>query len=98
MVELADLFNGRFQFLIVGKATLYIGDLFPAQADLPDAATGIAYGEHRHGMTFASVALGAAGAVADDAFEQRSTEDVAGLGEACEEAVAIADGLLMIHQ
>jgi hypothetical protein len=35
--------------------------------------------------------------MADGALEQGSAEDLAGLGEASEEAIALACGLLLIH-
>jgi hypothetical protein len=42
--------------------------------------------------------LGAAGALADGAQEEGTAEEIAGFGEAGEEAVALADGLLVIQQ
>ena len=61
-------------------------------------ATGIADGEHGDGMPFAARTLGTAGAMADGALEQGAAEDVAGVGETLEEAVAAADDLLLLHQ
>ena len=72
-------------------------DLFRLEADLARASAGIADREHRYGVTFATVALGAAGAVANNAFEQGSAQDVASVGEARGKAVAFAGGLLMFH-
>jgi hypothetical protein len=48
-------------------------------------------------VTFAVVALGAAGAVADDALEQGAAENAAGAGEARGEAVAFASDPLLFH-
>ena len=45
------------------------------------ALAGIADREDGNGVTFAAVALGTAGAVADDAMEQGAAKNVAGVGE-----------------
>ena len=74
-----------------------MSDLFLAQTDLAGASTGIADGENRYGMTFATVALGAAGAVADDSIEQGAAEDVSGVGKTGDKAVAFVGGNLMFH-
>ena len=67
------------------------------EADLARASAGIADREDGYGVTFATDALGAAGAVANDAFEQGSAEDVAGVGEARGKAVAFAGRVLLFH-
>jgi hypothetical protein len=48
-------------------------------------------------MTFAAVAHRAAGAVANDAIEQGSAEDVGGVGEARDEEVASAGERFLFH-
>jgi hypothetical protein len=63
------------------------------EADLARAWAGIADGEDRDGVTFAAVALGTARAVPDDALEQGAAENVAGVGEARDKAVAMAGDL-----
>jgi hypothetical protein len=68
-----------------------------AETDLARALAGIADREDRHGVTFAAVALGAAGAVADDALEQGAAENAGGVGEARGKAVAPVGNLLMFH-
>ena len=97
MVNLADLLNGRFQLLVVGQTTLYMSDLILTETDLADACAGIADGENRYGMSFAAIALGTARAVTDDALEQGAAEDVLGAGEGLGEAIAFAEGGLLIH-
>jgi len=48
-------------------------------------------------MALAARAFGAAGAMANGALEQRAAQDLAGLGEAVEEAVALLDDPLLLH-
>jgi hypothetical protein len=48
-------------------------------------------------MAFAAGTFGAAGAMADGALEQGAAEDLAGLGKAVEEAVALLHDPLLIH-
>ena len=91
------LLNGGLQFLIIRQTTLHITDLLPAQADLSGASAGIADGEDRDGMAFATSALEAAGTVADDAFEQGAAEQVGGGGKARGKAVAFAVELRLFH-
>ena len=67
------------------------------RADLSGATAGIADGEDRDGMTFATSALEAAGTVADDALEQGAAENVGGAGKARGKAVALASGLQLFH-
>ena len=74
-----------------------MSDLLWKEADLTNDAAGIADSQHGDGVTFAAGAFGAAGAMADGALEQGAAEDLAGLGEAGEEAVALAGDLLLIH-
>jgi len=83
--------------LIIRQTTLYLRDLLLTEADLARALAGIADREDRNRVTFATVALGAAGAVADDAFEQGAAENVAGVGEARGEAIASANYLRLVH-
>jgi len=72
-------------------------DLLARQADLTDDTAGIADGEDGDGMAFAAGALGAAGAMADGALEQGAAQDLAGLGQAGQETVALSDDLLLLH-
>ena len=88
LVNLADLLNGRFQFVKVGQTTFYMRDLILTETDLADARAGIADGENRYGMSFAAIALGAARAMPDDPLKQGTAEDVLGAGEARGEAIA----------
>jgi hypothetical protein len=48
-------------------------------------------------MTFTAGAFGAAGAMADGALEQRAAEDIAGLREPRQEAVAPLHDPFVIH-
>jgi hypothetical protein len=93
LIELADLLNRRLQFLIIRETTPHLRDLLFTKADLARALAGIADRQDRNGVTFATVALGTAGAVADDAFEQGAAENVAGIGEMRGKAVAFAGDL-----
>jgi hypothetical protein len=83
--------------VVVVQTTPYIGNLLRRETDLTNDAAGIADGEDRDRMAFAAGALGAAGAMADSALEQGATEDLAGLGETGDEAVAPLDDLLLLH-
>lgn len=67
------------------------------KADLTDDAAGVANGENRNGVAFAPSTFGAAGAMADGALKQRAAKDIAGLGEAGKEAVALFFDALLIH-
>jgi hypothetical protein len=58
---------------------------------------GIADCEDGNGVTFTAVALGATGAVADDAFEQGAAENVGGVGESRSKAIALAGNLGLFH-
>jgi hypothetical protein len=58
---------------------------------------GIADSEDGNRVTFATIALGATGAVANDALEQRATEDAGGIGEARGKAVAFTGELRLFH-
>jgi len=71
--------------------------LFLTEADLARAPAGITDRENGYGVTFAAVACGAAGAVANDTPEQGSAEDVSGVGQARGEAVAPADSRRLFH-
>ncbi len=68
-----------------------------AKTELAGAPAGIADGENRYGMSFATVALRTALAVADDSIEQGAAEDVSGVGKARDEAIANADSGLLFH-
>jgi len=76
--------------VVVRQTPLYIRNLLLAEADLACDFAGIADREDGHRMTFAPVAFGAAGAVADDALEQRAAEEMGGIGKARDKAVAFA--------
>jgi hypothetical protein len=60
-------------------------------------APGLADGENGHGMPFATLAFGTAGAVTDDTLEQGTAGDVPGAGEGGGEAIAFAQGCRLIH-
>jgi hypothetical protein len=81
LVQLADLLNGRFQLLVVGQTTLYMSDLILTKTDLANTGAGIADGENRHGMSFATLTLGAVGAVPDNPLEERTAQDFRGIGK-----------------
>jgi len=74
-----------------------MADLLVRQTDVTNDTAGIADGEDGDRMAFAAGAFGAAGAMADGALEQRAAQDLAGLGEAVEEAVALLNDPLLIH-
>jgi len=76
---------------------LYVGDLIFAETDLADARAGVTDGENGHRMPFTTLAFGTAGAVTDDTLEEGAAEDVPGAGEGGGEAIAFADGCLVIH-
>jgi len=97
LIEFADLLNRGLQFLIIRQTPFHLRDLLFAEADLSRALAGIADCEDGNGVTFAAVALGAAGAVADDAFEQGTAENVGGVGESRSEAIAFVGKLFMFH-
>ena len=97
LIELADLLNRGLQFLIIRQTTLHLRDLFLTEADLASASAGIADCEDGNGVTFAAVALGTAGAVTDDAFEQRAAENVGGVGESRGKAIALAGNRRLFH-
>jgi hypothetical protein len=67
--------------VIVLQTTLHMRNLFLAEADLARASAGITNSQDGYRVTLAAVALGAAGAVTDDAFEQGAAEEVSGFGE-----------------
>ena len=48
-------------------------------------------------MAFAAVARGAAGAVTDNAVEQRAAEDIGGSRKTCGQKIASADDYFMFH-
>ena len=97
LIQFADFLQSGFQLAVVGQAAPYRSGLLGREADLANDAAGIADGKDGDRMALAASALGAAGAMADDALEQGAAEDLAGLGEAGEEAAAFADDLLVIH-
>lgn len=72
-------------------------NLILGETDLANDAAGVANGENSDGVTLATGALGAAGAVADGALEQRAAEDIAGIGKTGEESAAALDDPLLIH-
>ena len=88
MVQLADPFQGGFEFLVVAEPLLDDGFLFRAEADLFGTATGIDDGEDPDEVAFARGAGGAAGAMADAAAEQGAAEDLGGGREGGGEFVA----------
>jgi hypothetical protein len=97
LIELADLLNRRLQFLIIRQTTFHLRNLFFTEADLARALAGIADREDSNGVTFTAVALRAAGAMTDDAFEQGAAENVGSVGESRGEAIAFAGNLGMFH-
>lgn len=56
-------------------------DLLGAEAELLDAATGVAHGHHPDGMPWAVGADGATGGVTDVAMEQGAAQDLGGGGQ-----------------
>jgi hypothetical protein len=98
LIQLTDIFQSGFEFVVVGQATPYRSDLIVREADLANGAAGVAHGEDGDGMALTAGAFGATGAMADGAQEQGATEDGASLRESGEEAVAPFDDLLMFHQ
>jgi hypothetical protein len=97
LIEFADLLNRGLQFLIIRQTTFDLRDLLLTEADLSRALAGVSDCEDGNGVTFAAVALRAAGAVADDAFEQGAAENVGGVGESRSEAIAFVGELFMFH-
>ena len=97
LVEFADLFQRRFQGVIVLQTLLYMGGLFLAETDLMHAAAGITNSENGDRMSTAAFAVLATLAVADGAVQQRAAQDVTGFGKPGQKAVALADDLLLIH-
>jgi hypothetical protein len=98
LVEFADLFHSGFQLTVIGQAAPHGSNFIWRKADVSNDGAGIANGEHGDRMPFTASALGTAGAMADGALEQGAAEDVRRVGETIEEAVALADDLLVIHQ
>jgi hypothetical protein len=96
--QLANLFQGALELVVILQPAAHLRDPFFAQTDLARNATRIANGEHPDGVAFAALALGAALAMADRAFEQRATQDSAEVGQVSQEAPAFRDSLLMFHQ
>jgi len=72
-------------------------DLLVGKTDLANDGAGVADGEDGDGVAFAAGAFWAAGAMTDGALEEGAAEDIGGIGEACEEAVAALDDPLVIH-
>jgi hypothetical protein len=97
LVHFTNLLQSGFQLAVIDQAAPHMSDFLWREADLTNDAAGIADSEHGDGVAFAAGAFGAAGAMADDAMEQGAAEDLAGLGEAGEEAVALADDLFLLH-
>jgi hypothetical protein len=97
LIEFADLLNRGLQLLIIRQTTLHLRDLFLAEADLSRALARVSDSEDGNGVTFTTVALRAAGAVADDALEQGAAKNVGGVGESRGKAVNFAAELRPFH-
>src|SRR5215469_9695797 len=80
-IQLADAFQGVFQFVVVTQLLLDERFLFWGKTDLFGTAAGIGDCQDPDGMTEALGTGGAAGAVADRAVEQGAAEDLGGGGE-----------------
>jgi hypothetical protein len=65
-----------------------MSDLILTETDLADTGAGIADGENGHGMSFATLTLGAVGAVPDNPLEERTAQDFSGIGKRRGEAIA----------
>jgi hypothetical protein len=98
LVQFADFFDGCFEPLIILQGSLHLSNLLSAQTDVADAAAGITDSENRDRVSLTALALGAALTMSDDPFEQRAAQDIARLGKASDESVALPDGLLSCHQ
>src|SRR5512141_1292371 len=98
LVQFADLFQSGSQLVVIVETATHLGDLLRRQAELANDAAWISDGENGNGMAFTAGAFGTTGAMADGALEQRAAQDVGGLWEASQEAVAAEDDLLSIHQ
>jgi len=68
-----------------------MSDLILTETDLADTGAGIADGENGHGMSFATLTLGAVGAVPDNPLEKGAAKDLAGIGERGGEAIAFTE-------
>ena len=97
MIQLADGFDIRLQFLIVLQPLAHLRDLFAMHAELAGAATGIADGQNGLRMSFTAGALGAPAGVTGGSFDEGTSQEFAGGREAFEEPIASLDGLLVCH-
>jgi hypothetical protein len=98
LIELADLFQRRFQGVIVFQTLLHMRCLLFTQTDLVHATTWITDGENGNGMPAPAVApLAAPGTVTDLALKQGAAQDIAGFGKLRQQPVPFADDLLLRH-
>jgi len=65
-----------------------MSDLILTETNLADTGAGIADGENGHGMSLATLTLGAVGAVPDNPLEERTAQNFRGIGKRRGEAIA----------
>jgi hypothetical protein len=70
-------FEALFEFLIVVQPALHLFDLLLTQADLTSTFARIGNRQNPERMPFATSALCATAAMADDAVDERAAEDLA---------------------
>src|SRR5438045_1339363 len=98
VVDLANGLDRLLQLLIIPQPSPHLGKPFAAQADLPCAPTGVAYGENRQLMPFAARAFRAALCmISDRALQQRTAQDLPGHREPGEQLLARRNDMFVSH-
>ena len=97
MVELADLFQGLPQLVVVAQPVAHFLDLLATQAELTGAAAGVADGQYPQPMSTATGANRAAAAVAHGPLQQRAAQQLTGHGQPGNHRLAHRDELIVFH-
>ena len=83
--------------MVVAQPLFDDGLLFGAEAELLGAPARITDCQHPYGMALSVGAHGTAGAMANDAAEQRAADDLGGEREGRGEFGTLAESLFLIH-
>src|ERR1700693_3068896 len=96
-VDLTDALQGVFELVVVTQPLLDNRFLFGTKTDLLGAAAGITNRQDPNGMAISVGTHGTAGAMTNDAAEQRATDDLGGKREGGGEFGALAEGGFFYH-
>jgi hypothetical protein len=96
-IDLTDALQRVFELVIIAQPLLDDGLLFGAEAELLGAPTRIADRQNPDRVARSAGANGAAGAMANNATEQRATDDLGGERKGRGEFGTLAEEGLLIH-